>query len=163
MKEHIARAATAIAELERPEAAAAVSAQRLAAKQRAAAERHTRLLLGLAELEKIRVGKTKAEQAQARVSMTDPEARVMKDGHGGFASSYNLQLTNACAYQSKCCPKSGHRSVKVSHPNPVVAAFAESMKEEKNKELYQQRGPVAEFPTRGSKPNTSCVSFTSAD
>ena len=36
--------------------------------------------------------------------------------------------------------------MKVSRPNPEVAAFAASMKEEKNKELYKQRGPVAEFP-----------------
>ena len=272
LKEHIARAATVIAELEQPEAAAAISAQRLAAKQRAAAERHTRLLTGLTELEKIRAGKTKDEQAKARVSLTDPEARIMKNGHGGFAPSYNLQLTTdvknkiivdvqvtqqsndqqqlapalerlqpwagriivdggyitaaglaaataakvelvgpeydpaaraaanaasslkaagiapeygpsafiilgdqlqcpagkmmeqvanhaeytryqarrtdcqACAHRPQCCPKSGQRTVKVSHPNPEVAAFAAAMKEEKNKELYKQRGPVAEFP-----------------
>ena len=52
----------------------------------------------------------------------------------------------ACAHRPKCCPKSGQRTVKVSHPNPEVAAFAAAMKEEKNKELYKQRGPVAEFP-----------------
>lgn len=45
-----------------------------------------------------------------------------------------------------CCPKSGQRTVKVYQPNPVVAAFAEQMRSERNKVLFKQRGPVAEFP-----------------
>lgn len=52
----------------------------------------------------------------------------------------------ACAHQPQCCPKSSHRTVKMTKLNPVVTDFAARMKEEANQAIYQQRGPVAEFP-----------------
>jgi transposase len=64
------------------------------ARQRAARERQERLELAQQELEKLRATKASAEaQQQARVSETDPEARVMKQSDGGFAPSYNLQVS----------------------------------------------------------------------
>lgn len=93
LREHIERATEVIAQLEQPGATAALSAQRRAALKRAAEERHTLLQTALVELEKVRAGKTKAEQTQARVSLTDPEARKMKDSHGGYGPSYNIQVT----------------------------------------------------------------------
>jgi transposase len=67
---------------------------REAAKRRAAAEREARLEKALARLPEIeaikqRQGK-KAEEARA--SMTDAEATVMKMGDGGFRPAYNPQL-----------------------------------------------------------------------
>ena len=48
----------------------------------------------LEELERIRASKTSsAEKREARASLSDPEARVMKQSDGGFAPSYNVQLT----------------------------------------------------------------------
>jgi hypothetical protein len=49
----------------------------------------------LAELEEIRKTKSTAqEKAEARVSITEPEARPMKHGNdGGIAPSYNVQVT----------------------------------------------------------------------
>lgn len=55
--------------------------------------------LALQELEKIRTTKSGEEKKEARVSMTDPEARIMKQPDGGYAPAYNLQLSTdaACA------------------------------------------------------------------
>jgi hypothetical protein len=52
------------------------------------------LELALQELEKIRASKSGAEaKAEARASHSDPEARVMKQSDGGWAPSYNVQLS----------------------------------------------------------------------
>ena len=65
-----------------------------ARKMRTAQERVKNLELALQELEKIRaVKKTAKEKEQARVSETDPEARIMKQSDGGFAPSYNVQIS----------------------------------------------------------------------
>lgn len=82
------------AELEADPAAA--ERARNAAKARAAKEREARLeeaLARLPELEAIkrRQGKT---PEQARASMTDAEATVMKMGDGGFRPAYNPQLAS---------------------------------------------------------------------
>jgi transposase len=75
-----------------------VSARESKAKQRAAREKQNRLELALQELEKVRAGKTNEEErAQARVSLTDPQARIMKQGDGGFAPSYNVQISTDAA------------------------------------------------------------------
>ena len=43
-------------------------------------------------MEKIRAGSSgKKDKAAVRVSMTDPESRVMKQADGGHAPSYNAQ------------------------------------------------------------------------
>jgi len=64
------------------------------ARQRAAREKQERLELALREMEKIRATKSsKAEKGGVRVSMTDPEARVMKQSDGGYAPSYNAQIS----------------------------------------------------------------------
>lgn len=67
------------------------SARVEAARRRAAREQQQRLQQALQELEKIRSSKHTEEREQARVSMSEPEARVMKNGQGGFAPSYNVQ------------------------------------------------------------------------
>lgn len=92
LREHIAAADAAIAQLEQAETAQAISTQRQAAAKRVAAEKQRRLQTALTELESIQKGKSAAEQAEARVSLTDPEARRMKESNGGIAPAYNLQL-----------------------------------------------------------------------
>jgi hypothetical protein len=53
------------------------------------------------ELEKVRAVKADAaSKEQARVSLTEPEARMMKQGDGGFAPSYNVQLSTEAS--NKC-------------------------------------------------------------
>ena len=58
------------------------------ARERAAKERLDRVERALAELPKVR----EAKKEKARVSTTDPEARVMKMGDGGFRPAYNAQF-----------------------------------------------------------------------
>lgn len=71
----------------------APDARTAAARERAARERVERLQQALAELPKAREAKRTAEdKAEARVSTTDPEARVMKMADGGFRPGYNVQL-----------------------------------------------------------------------
>ncbi len=77
-----------------PRAAEEVSPRVAKARQRAVRERKERLEKALEELEKIRATKSsQAEKREVRVSMTDPEARVMKQSDGGYAPSYNVQLS----------------------------------------------------------------------
>jgi transposase len=69
------------------------TARERAAAERAAREREERVTKALEELSKVRAAKPDEEaKAEARVSTTDPEARVMKMGDGGFRPSYNVQL-----------------------------------------------------------------------
>src|SRR5580704_1630699 len=53
-----------------------------------------RLEQALVELEKLRdPKKTAEEKRETRTSASDPEARVMKQAGGGFAPSYNAQIS----------------------------------------------------------------------
>jgi hypothetical protein len=75
------------------------SARQRAAGQRAQRERVQRLEQAVSELEKIRETKAGSEaKEQARVSQTDPETRIMKQGDGGYAPSYNAQLSTDAAH-----------------------------------------------------------------
>ena len=78
------------------------SRKQQAARERAARERQERLEEALENLPKIQEAREKrakkdskakrARQQEARVSMTDPEARVMRMSDGGFRPAFNLQL-----------------------------------------------------------------------
>ena len=65
-----------------------------AARQRAAQERLERIRRAQEEVKRQQAGKPPAERKQVRCSVTDPEARVMKQGNGGFAPSHNVQLSS---------------------------------------------------------------------
>ena len=68
--------------------------RRAAAQKRAAQDRLSRLDAALAQLPEVAKIKRKsgAKDPTPRVSTTDPEARVMKMGDGGFRPAYNVQL-----------------------------------------------------------------------
>jgi hypothetical protein len=51
----------------------------------------------LSELEKIRATKSGEERREARASITDPDARTMKQSDGGYAPSYNVQISTDAA------------------------------------------------------------------
>lgn len=71
------------------------NARRDAARQRAAGEREERVTQAIEELEELREQKEKRKTGSgknARTSTTDPEARVMKMGDGGFRPAYNVQF-----------------------------------------------------------------------
>lgn len=71
----------------------AASRRQQAARQRAASERAQRVRQALEQLPLVEAQKKGEEAKQnARVSTTDPEARVMKMADGGYRPAYNVQL-----------------------------------------------------------------------
>ena len=94
VRERLQRAREVVAELGNPDDEEKPS-RRQAACQRAAQEQVQRLEAALRELQEIQQTKhSDEEKAEARVSISEPEARIMKHGNdGGIAPSYNLQLT----------------------------------------------------------------------
>jgi len=75
------------------QAAGELSAARRRARQRAAKERRERVRRAEEELQRQQAGHPAAEQKEAKARVTDPEARVMRQGDGGFAPSYNVQIS----------------------------------------------------------------------
>lgn len=67
------------------------------ARKRATRQRQQGLQQALQELEQIQKARAESERSQVRVSETDPEARMMKQADGGFAPSYNVQISTDAA------------------------------------------------------------------
>lgn len=101
LEEHLAEAREQIEALKREldENPAAGTARQRAARERAAREREERLQAALKQMEEIEAKKKEGEKEKARASTTDPEARVMKMGDGGFRPAYSVQLAADCATQ----------------------------------------------------------------
>jgi len=72
----------------------ASSARRAAARQRGAEQRLARLEAALKQIPEVTETKQRsgAKDATVRVSTTDPDARVMKMGDGGFRPAFNVQF-----------------------------------------------------------------------
>jgi transposase len=97
VKLHLELARTQIEQMGDPRSEA--TSQRTAkAKERVLKEKKQRLELALEELKRFQEAKPDKEKAEARVSTTDPEARVMKTSDGGFQPSYNVQVTTDVAH-----------------------------------------------------------------
>lgn len=78
----------------------AASRRQQAARRRAASERVQRVQKALEQLPLVEAQKKGEEAKQnARVSTTDPDARVMKMGDGGYRPAYNVQLATDTATQ----------------------------------------------------------------
>jgi transposase len=73
------------------------SAGQKAARHRVVQERQQRLERALGEFKQLQESKKPA--ATLRVSTSEPEARIMKQADGGFAPSYNLQLSTDAAHK----------------------------------------------------------------
>jgi transposase len=92
IKEHLAAAGRHVAALE--EQAEEEVGQKLGrARERVARENVARLEAALAEFEKLREQKPDVPEEKLRVSISEPEARKMKQPDGGYAPSYNVQIT----------------------------------------------------------------------
>lgn len=72
----------------------AISARRAAARKRGATDRLARLEAALKQIPQVTQTKQRsgAKDAKVRVSTTDPDARVMKMGDGGFRPAFNVQF-----------------------------------------------------------------------
>lgn len=94
LEKQLVEAKAALAALQTPSVSEdqASSARQQAARQRAARERVERLEAALAELPAVQAAKDADKKDEARVSSTDPQARVMKMPDGGFRPAYNVQL-----------------------------------------------------------------------
>lgn len=96
--------------------------RRQAAQQRAARERLQRMESALKVAHALQAEKKTAEEkAAVRVSVTEPEARIMKQGDSGLAPSYNAQISTDAArkvivgasdamQQRRGKPDAGHRA-----------------------------------------------------
>jgi transposase len=69
---------------------AAGTRRQQAARQRVAEERSARVAKALGELATIEAKRSGQKKEKARASTTDPEARVMKMGDGGFRPAHNV-------------------------------------------------------------------------
>jgi transposase len=100
LEKSLAEAQALLATLAAPPAdeAETVTAREQAAQQRAAQERLERLEAALAEMPAAQAAKPETERGEARVSSTDPQARVMKMADGGFRPAYNIQLATDTAH-----------------------------------------------------------------
>jgi transposase len=181
-----------------------------AAQARAAADRLARVAEALAELPAVAAAKARtaskrkdAQPKEARVSTTDPQARIMKMADGGYRPAYNVQfatdhesdvivgvaVTNSSADQQELVPMLEQVERRVGRPetvlvdggfvahagidtatergvcviapvacrpgtrdpvpvqrtdSPAVAAWRERMQTDAAKQLYRQRGAIAE-------------------
>jgi len=72
-----------------------------AAHLRAAEEREERIARALKQLPEVAAAKKRkgGNEEDARASTTDPDARVMKMGDGGFRPALNVQLATTCKEQ----------------------------------------------------------------
>ena len=64
------------------------------ARERAVREKQQRLEAALEQLQQLQAEARSKKRKAARVSTTDPEARIMKQSDGGFAPSYNVQISS---------------------------------------------------------------------
>lgn len=92
LKEFLAAAKEQVEHVKKLSDDPTVTRRETAARQRAAREREERIQKALAEMPSARAPKKKDEKNEARVSTTDPEARVMKMGDGGFRPAFNVQF-----------------------------------------------------------------------
>lgn len=69
------------------------------AKERAVEDRRRRVKEALAQLPEAEAKKEEKSKDKARVSTTDPDARVMKMGDGGYRPAYNVQFATDTATQ----------------------------------------------------------------
>jgi len=99
-----------------------------AARQRVLKEREQRLEQALQELSKIQEAKSGAQaQEAARVSTSDPEARIMKQSDGGYAPSYNVQLSTEASHKIIVAAEVSQSSSDYGELIPAVERIQENL------------------------------------
>jgi transposase len=97
VKEHLERAQAVVAQMGDPReepGEAEGRSRKQAAQERAARERQERVEQAYQELQTLQQGKrTEADRQAVRVSLSEPEARLMKHGDNAIAPSYNAQIS----------------------------------------------------------------------
>jgi len=120
------QAAEAAAGAAQDEPAARTRGQQAAA-QRAAAERVARVAAALAELPAARAAKPADKADEARVSTSDPEARVMKMADGGYRPAYNIELAADSGHQVIVGVDATNIGSDIAQAPPMVAQVEERL------------------------------------
>jgi transposase len=93
-RQRLAEVRQALKAMGDPRAEPPMKDRKQGARERAVRERAERLEAALKELEALQAEKkTEEEKAAVRVSLSEPEARLMKHGDNAIAPSYNAQIT----------------------------------------------------------------------
>ena len=95
LRAHLEAASKQVAEMGDPRTTEEVNPRVAKARQRVAREKKERLEKAFEKVETMRASKTSTqEKKKVRVSLSDPEARIMKQSElGGYAPSFNVQVT----------------------------------------------------------------------
>jgi transposase len=135
LEEHTAQAQRMIEEMEpaRGEEGEPRKTRREAARERAAREMGEKMKRAAEELIKIREGKAGKEKEQARVSLTEPEARIMKHGDGSIGPGYNVQVSTDTAHKvivgvevRQCSSDSGGLAPAMDEVRDVMGRYPEA-------------------------------------
>jgi transposase len=95
-RERLAEVRQAVQAMGDPRAEAPLKDRKQGARERAVRERAERLEAAVKEIEALQAEqKSEADKADVRVSLSEPEARLMKHGDHAIAPSYNAQITTA--------------------------------------------------------------------
>lgn len=104
----------------------AASSRRVqAARERAARERQERVEAALENVKKLREIKPEKDKDKARASTTDPEARVMKMGDGGFRPAFNGQFATDTASQIIVGVDASNEGTDLGQMEPMAAQVEE--------------------------------------
>lgn len=127
LKEHLERARTVVGQMGDPRQDQGRS-RKQAAEERAARERQERMERACAELEALQKEERKEQDKQGmRVSMTEPEARMMKHGDNAIAPSYNAQITTEATQKIIVGVHLSQSSSDAGSLAPALAEVAENL------------------------------------
>src|SRR3990170_942433 len=75
------------------------------------------------------------------------ESKEQRPGRSNYKYRANATDCQSCSYKDKCCPDNAvkGRTIVRGVDDPVVSAFKEKMQTEEAKQIYKQRGGLAEF------------------
>ena len=121
LREHLAAAREQVQRLKRELDGDERTPRQRAAQERAARERQARIERALEQLPQVQAVKRSAdERDRARVSTTDPEARVMKMADGGYRPAYNVQFGTETAGQFVVAVEVGNCGSDMGQLPPVL-------------------------------------------
>lgn len=100
LREHLKQAREVVAQMGDPRCEAPARDGKQAARERVARQRAERLETALKELTALQEEKkSEEEKAAVRVSLQEPEARLMKHGDNAIAPSYNAQISTEATHK----------------------------------------------------------------
>jgi transposase len=135
---------------------APVNARAEAAQRRAAADRLARVEEALAQLPAVQAVKdrqTGKQRSEARVSTTDPDARVMKMADGGYRPAYNIHFATDVDSRVIVGVRTLNEGSDQSQMGPMLDAIAERL----------GRGPAAYLADGGFVTKAAITAAASRD